>query len=1082
MNGFLNFLIIPKFTIMNRLILTSLVISLCTQTFGQLYNFTNYSIDQGLPQSTVYCIYEDSFGYLWLGTESGVARFDGTRFKTYDQSSGLPGNTVRSIIKGPDNNIWVGTEKGIGIFDGSKWKSITSTDGLEGSAILNMNVDGHRRVWVATNDAGINILTLGDSIKIEKLDAQNGLSSDFVFDVLHDTLANKSWIAMFGGVNMVVETEKGFVVRNLEDSVITPSNQITCIEKDKKGDFWFGTHDAGAFKLTIRKGKYVIEGYGALKGITDPIIWDIKCDNDNQVWLASNDHGLYNLNKGQIKNISMDNGLPGNLILSLYRDSNRNMWLGSMGNGLTLYRGNALVHYTREQGLPGQKVLAVKNTPDGKLWVGTDEKGLALLQFTNESMKAQYFDKKQGFISKQVISLDLDADGDLLLGTRGNGMARYINGRFYYLTASDGLADNNINFVYQVPNYSVFAGTNMGFNEIRNNQIGIISSNDGLINDEVQTVITDRKGNIWIGTMGGLAYFQSKTNTYRDFNQEEGLFDLSIYCLAADKYDNIWIGTANGIYKYVLAADTIISLSALNLGTKIINSLVFYNDSTLIAGTNAGFNKIIFDKKIEQPIRVDSYDKQNGFRFGETNQNALCKDNKGHVWFGTIGGLTCYRPELEDTITQIPKVYITGVRLSYQNVDWPSLGFKTSGMMNLPQPLSLAYNKNHVTFDFNGIYLRNPEKVQYRYKLEPNETDWSPVTKSNSSPYSSLSNGDFTISVMATIDGQHWSDAQVYHFTIRPPFWKTVWFYLGLAILFTFMLVGYIRRREHKLKKEKEHLEQVVKERTAEVVAQKDKIEKQNEEITDSITYAQRIQRAVLPGIDTLENHTADCFVLFKPRDIVSGDFYWIGKVDNLLIVGAADCTGHGVPGAFMSMLGVSFMNKIIKEQKVALPDLVLAEMRRNVITSLKQGNHEGSSKDGMDMALCIINLDTLAMTYSGAYNPAIIVSNGEANELKADRMPVGYHIVMNEYTPISIQLKKGDCVYLFSDGYQDQMGGPTCRKFMRKNLRELLVDIHQKKFYEQRDLLNTTIEDWRNHPMGKTDQMDDILVMGFKV
>ncbi len=620
----------------NHLIILFLLVARCTNTFGQLYNFTNYSIDQGLPQSTVYCIYEDEFGYLWLGTESGVARFDGTQFKVYDQSSGLPGNKVRSIVKGPDNNIWIGTDKGIGIFDGSKWKSITSTNGLEGSTIMKMSLDGQKRVWAATNDAGINIITPGDSLKIEKLDTQNGLSNNFVFDMLHDTITKKSWIAMFGGINMVSESAGRFIVHNLEDSVITPSNQITSIEQDNMGNLWFGTYDAGAFKLISKNGTYQIESFNSLNGITDQRIWDITCSTDNQVWFASNSHGLYCLDNGIVKNISMENGLPGNQIITFFRDSNRNLWLGSMSNGLTLWRGNALVHYTREQGLPGQKVWAVKNTPDGKLWVGTDEKALALLQFSNDRMKAQYFDKKQGFISKQVISLDIDTDGDLILGTDGDGLARFINGRFYYLTSTDGLADNNVNFVYQVPNYSVYAGTKMGFNEIRNNQIGTISEEDGLINNEVQTVITDSKGNIWMGTWGGLAFFQAKTNTYRDFNEEEGLFDLSIYCLAADKYDNIWIGTTNGIYKYVLSEDTIVRMANLTMSTKIINSMIFYNDTTLIVGTSVGFNKISFDKKMEQPIRMDSYDKQNGFRFGETNQNALCKDTKGNLWFGVV--------------------------------------------------------------------------------------------------------------------------------------------------------------------------------------------------------------------------------------------------------------------------------------------------------------------------------------------------------------------------------------------------------------------------------------------------------------
>src|SRR3989339_223433 len=1063
----------------------SLIIARCTFSFGQLYNFTNYSIDQGLPQSTVFCIYEDDLGYLWLGTESGVVRFDGTHFKLYDQSSGLPGNNVRSIIKGPENTIWVGTDKGIGLFNGSTWKTITKADWLRGTNILKMSMDGKNRVWAATNDAGINIIHLDDSVHIQILDELSGLASNFVFDILHDALTKKTWIAMIGGVNMVTETDRGFIVHHLEDSVVTPSNFIASIEKDKSGNLWFATLDAGAFKLSSRLGKYHVENFGVLQGINDPKIWDIDCSAEGQVWFASNDNGLYCLENEKIQNISIENGLPGNLILTIFRDSNRNIWLGSMGNGLTLWRGKALVHFTREQGLPGQKVLAVKNAPDGKLWVGTDEKGLALLHFQNDLMNAQYFDKNQGFISKQVISLDIDNYGDLLFGTRGDGMARFINGRFHYLSSADGLADNNTNRVYQGPNGSIYVATDLGFNEVTNNKIYAISEDDGLINSEVQTIISDKKGNIWMGTLGGLAFFQATTKTYRDFNEEEGLFDLKVHCLVADKFDNIWIGTSNGIYKYLPTADTILHLSMPGLNSRIINSLIFLNESTLIVGTTIGFNKIVFDGNLEKPIRQDSYDKQNGFRFSETNQNALCKDGKGHVWFGTIGGLTCFRPELEDTITQIPKVYITDIRLSYQNVDWLSLGFKTSGMMNLPQPLSLAYNKNHVTFDFNGIYLRNPEKVQFCYKLEPNETDWSPISKNNSVTYPGLSNGNFTISVIATCDGVHWSKPQVYHFTIRPPFWKTIWFYLSLILVSGFVLVLYIRHREKKLMQEKEYLEQVVKERTAEVVAQKDEIEKQKEEITDSITYAERIQRAVLPGIDTLEQNTADSFVLFKPRDIVSGDFYWIGKIGNLLIVTVADCTGHGVPGAFMSMLGVSFMNKIIKEQKISSPDLVLSEMRKNVITSLKQGNHEGSSKDGMDMALCIINLDTLFMTFSGAYNPAIIVSDGEANELKADRMPVGFHIVMNDYTPIPIQLKKGDCVYLFSDGYQDQMGGPTCRKFMRKNLRELLISVHQKAFCEQREILNTTIEDWRNDPAqpnGKTDQMDDILVMGFKV
>ncbi|NVO09616.1 MAG: SpoIIE family protein phosphatase [Bacteroidales bacterium] len=1072
------------------LVLATLFIGL-TLTFkgySQLYNFTNYSLENGLPQSTIFTVFQDVRGYLWVGTESGVARFNGSQFTVFDRSSGLPGNIVRSIVEGPDGNIWVGTDMGIGIFNGTTWKKITSKDGLLGSAVIKLVPDNKGRVWVATNDAGIDIVSFkNDSLSIENINKKKGLSSDFVFDILHDS-NGKSWIAMIGGINMVTSNLK---VYNLEDSVAIPSNQITCIDKDIKGNLWFGTLDAGAFKLVKKKSDYNVIPFGTKEGIADRSIWDIFCEGTDQVWFGSKENGLYRWNNGLMLNITSKNGLPGNQILSIYRDRNRNLWLGSM-NGLSMFKGFHLVHYTSEDGLPGTQVLAIKADSHGSLWVGGDGKGLAKVSFVNNKLNAQFFSKSSGFNSNEVKSIDFDDSGNLIIGTRSEGLAIMQNGRFKYLTTYDGMADNNINCVYWNKFGSIYAGTDVGYNEIKTNKIYTINEENGLIHPEVQTVISDLNGNIWMGTMGGLAKFHPVTGNYRDFNEKEGLFDLQIHALAVDKLNQLYIGTSNGIYRYDAKKDTIVPFLSNSLNAKTINSLLFYNDTILIAGTTLGFNKIYFDRTLTRPIKIASYDKTNGFKLSETAQNAICKDIKNQVWFGTVNGLTRYQPELEDTITETPVIHITGIRLSFESVDWKSKGKKLLEWFSVPQKLLLKYYQNHITFDFDGLFLRNPEKVRYRYKLEPNETSWSPSVSSSSVTYAGLNNGNYIFNVCATSDGVHWSKPVVYSLTISPPFWKTIWFYILCIIGIVTSLVFYIRWREQKLKKEKEHLEQVVKERTAEVVAQKEHIEGQHQivlaqkhEITASITYARRIQQAVLPGIEILAENTSDSFVLYKPRDIVSGDFYWIGKSNNRLIVTAADCTGHGVPGAFMSMLGISFMNKIIKEQKIDLPDEILGQMRSNVITSLKQGNYEGTTKDGMDMALCVIDLDTLMLTFAGAYNPAVVISNNEVEEIKADRMPVGLHIIMNNFTPETRQLKKGDCIYLFSDGYQDQMGGPDGRKFMRKNLRELLLSIHQKPFCEQRDILESNIENWRKDPSlpnGELDQMDDILVLGFSI
>jgi len=1059
---------------------------------AQMYNFTNYTIEQGLPQSTVYDVFEDSRGYLWLGTEAGLAKFNGTSFTTFDRSKGLPGNNVRSICESKDGRVWAATDKGIGIFDGKDWMHITSNDGLKGSAIIKLSPDNTGRIWASTDDAGVNIISFqNDSLIIENISNKEGLSANFVFDILHDS-SGKTWLALFGGINMISFENGKRIIHNLEDSVSIPSNLITSIDQDSEGNLWFGTYNAGAFELIRKNNTYSVISFNSFRGLNDLRIWDVYCDTDNQIWFGSNENGLFRWYNGKMQNISVKNGLPGSLILSIYRDSNRNLWLGSMNSGMSLFEGFHFVHYSLADGLPGEQVLAVKPDKDDNLWVGGRGRGMAKLKFEQDKLIPTYFNKSSGFQSKQVTSIVITKEGTIIAGSYGDGLAFLRNEEFAYLSSRDGLADNYINCVYQDKSGSIYVGTNLGFNEITPNKIFTINEDNGLINSEVQKIISDLNGDIWMGTMGGLVRFQKSSGIYRDFNEEEGLLDLRVHTLVVDKLNQLYIGTSNGIYKYDAVNDTITPFLPNALNAKTINSLLFYNDTLLIAGTTFGFNKIYFDKSLSKVERVQSYDKSNGFKYSETNLDAICRDSKNQLWFGTVNGLSLYRPGLEDSIIDTPNLHITDIRISSKNSDWNSDKTGTEKWFNIPSTLNLKYNQNQITIDYDGIYLKNPDKVRYRYQLLPNDSEWSPSTSIDSVTYARLNNGKYEFIVSSSADEIIWSEPVSFTFTITPPIWKTLWFYLLLAVIFAVMLYLYIKYREEKLVKEKEHLEKIVTERTATVVKQKEEIlvqhkivTEQKAEITSSITYARRIQQALLPGLDILAKNTSDNFVLFKPRDIVSGDFYWIDKNDNKLIITAADCTGHGVPGAFMSMLGISFMNKIIREQKIFKPEDVLGQMRSNIINSLHQGNYEGTTKDGMDMALCIIDLDTLVLNYSGAFNPVVIISENNCTELKANRMPVGLHLEMKEFTSMSIQLKKGDCIYLFTDGYQDQMGGIGCRKFMKKRLRELLIEIHNLPFSEQKRILEETLKKWMHNPdlpQVEVEQMDDITVLGFQI
>jgi serine phosphatase RsbU (regulator of sigma subunit)/Tfp pilus assembly protein PilF len=258
---------------------------------------------------------------------------------------------------------------------------------------------------------------------------------------------------------------------------------------------------------------------------------------------------------------------------------------------------------------------------------------------------------------------------------------------------------------------------------------------------------------------------------------------------------------------------------------------------------------------------------------------------------------------------------------------------------------------------------------------------------------------------------------------------------------------------------------------------------RQKDEIISSINYARRIQAAILPPETYFTELLNDSFILYKPRDIVSGDFYWIRQVQQYIILAAADCTGHGVPGAFMSMLGMSYLNEIVQRREITQANQVLNEMRRQIKDSLRQHGQPDEAKDGIDMALCVIDQKTRMIQYAGANNPLYIIqaSNGrpKLNEIKPDRMPLGYYQGgFNTFTYKDIQLEYGDVIYLFSDGFIDQKGGRDNKKFMSRNFRNLLLKIHKEPMREQKSILDKTITDW----MGNNPQIDDILVIGARV
>jgi len=327
----------------------------------------------------------------------------------------------------------------------------------------------------------------------------------------------------------------------------------------------------------------------------------------------------------------------------------------------------------------------------------------------------------------------------------------------------------------------------------------------------------------------------------------------------------------------------------------------------------------------------------------------------------------------------------------------------------------------------------------------------------------------------------------------------------GFIVVLVFMLIilrmfSLKRRANIKLAQQNEEINQQKEEITAQrdeisaqrdlAAKQRDLISEQKEELTDSIHYAYRIQSAVIPSDDYISELLSDYFILYKPRDIVSGDFYWIGKQNNKIIVLAADCTGHGVPGAFMSMLGVAFLNEIVNKENITSPAKILNRLRENIIKALKQKGQEGEAQDGMDVAAITIDTKTNKLEYSGANNPLYIITDRTLtkdenisgldglHEIKANKQPVAIHIKMNPFTNHEIDLQKGDTIYMFSDGYADQFGGPYGKKFKYKPFKRLLLENINKPMNEQKEVLENRFDEWK----GDLDQIDDVVIVGIKI
>lgn len=468
------------------------------------------------------------------------------------------------------------------------------------------------------------------------------------------------------------------------------------------------------------------------------------------------------------------------------------------------------------------------------------------------------------------------------------------------------------------------------------------------------------------------------------------------------------------------------------------------------------------------------------------------------IWFAGFEGLESFHEDIFDNAELEPRVLIRSVYANYDSLIFGGthrnkLGFQ-SNKQDPSNITTLTSDYNAVTFYFCAANTHNEENVSYSYFLEGSSSNWSPWSSNTKIDFTNLSKGKYVFKVKARSASGKEGKTDIYTFNVLAPWYLTTWAFISYIIIIAGIIFIIFKISLSRINAARLRLEKLVKERTYEVLiknkeleSQRNEIEQKNKDLTDSINYAQRIQQAILPEFHEINKAFPDNFVLFMPRDIVSGDFYFFnqiekeinGEIKHYSIFAAADCTGHGVSGAMMSMMGSTILNEIVSLSKIHQPDEILLQLNDRLQNDLKQGKSDSLSRDGMDIALCTVDMDSMEMWFGGAMRPCYIIRNKELIELKGNKFPIGGMMLdeQRNYCADYFKLEKGDQVYLSSDGYVSQFGGEKSKKFTTKRFKDVLQAIQHLSMTEQKLELILELEDW----MGEVAQVDDILVIGVK-
>ncbi len=1122
--------------------------------------FKTYTTRDGLASKEITAMYNASDGGLWIGTSRGLSKYKNGKIEDYTRSRVVLFNKyITAIAEDHLGNLWLGTPSGLVRWNEAlnHFETFKMADGLNDDYITKLFRDSKGTLWIGTQSGGLHRIIeqhLGFMRPIlHKFTVKEGLNANSITEIFEDH-EGSLWIGMNrGGLNRLRDGK----FTNLTTFEGLSDNVTNCVYQDREGGMWIGSVSGGV--NYIRYGQtYTIN---TTQGLSNNYVRSILQDYKGNMWFATYGGGLNKmdwasgLKNPKITTYMHEQGLPNNVCRAIIAGKDSSIWVATR-NGLGKLKNERFETFDKLTGLADNSIICVLEDKAGNIWVGTDGAGLNIIR---PNKKIDFYDYKHGIANDLVFCIYEDTAGTVWIGTK-NGLTRYRAGKFVSIFAKEGLGNDAVHSITEDErgkmwfscNSGVFWTSKRALEEFLDKKQAktltdharisctLYQEEDGMKSSDCAgstfpAVCKDKRGYLWYPTTSGIAIIVPtaiRTNPKKphvvikgfkadnhEYNTKEPItlpagtskFEIDFtalsfmapnrnqyrYKLVGNGYSENWVEGKNqhnayytnlppGSYRFIVQAS-----NNDGLWNKDGMVLEFYLQPYFYQTWwfwILGFNVLVILAYLAYSMRM---------RVLQQRQEALEKA----VTESTATIRTQYQ-EINQQAEEL-KTIENIVKVINQEV-------KFENVLNilLEQGLTLFPQANA------GIFLLyNAEKNAYYVSAHIGYTETIPPTLLF--PTEEVTN--YYKSGVQIDDETYILQPALYLKRLVPIDYRPK---SSLALL--------IRPKDHiegiiffdnaegfktvpesdlqKLDRFKEHAVTAFSKAMIlkEVEYKTEQIESAYRKISDSIRYASRIQQAILPKIEEIESNFAESFVFYRPRDIVSGDFYWYaetvpeaiyamekdrdGKLTSVFkgftdiksVLAVVDCTGHGVPGAFMTVIGNDLLTSIVVEEKIDKAHKILERLDKNVKMYLKQeGNQQG--RDGMDMALIVIDNMNNTIEFAGAKNSLYHFRKGELTEYKGAKYPIGgAQIQKKVFESQTFSYEEGDICYMFTDGYTDQFGGKEGveKKYSSRRLKELLTRICLLPMKEQHAIVAKEMDDWQD----SNKQIDDILVLGIKM